>query len=79
MMGYAFHVVFPVWSLINLFVFNVYSKRGRPLSSIQSLTQYEERKLNQEIVKSTNMGVYYLEVNKDLRPQSFREERTLLF
>lgn len=77
MMGYAFHVVFPVWSLINLFVFNVHSKR--PLSCIQSLTQYKERKLNQEIVKSTNMGVYYLEVNKDLRPQSFREERTLLF
>lgn len=63
MMGYTFHVVFPVWSL----------------SSIQSLTQYEERKRNQEIAKSKNMGVYYLEVNKDLRPQPFREEQTLLF
>lgn len=79
MMGYTFHVISPVWSLIQWFVFHVYSERGGPLSSIQSLTQYEERKRNQEIAKSTNMGVYYLEVNKDCRPQPFREEQTLLF
>lgn len=54
-------------------VYIQFTRRGC-LSSIQPITQYDERRLNQGREKSTSVHAYYLELNADLIPQAFMGE-----